>query len=159
LFGFVCLMVINATSNNISVISWQSVVLVEETGWPGENHRPVASHWQTLSHNIVHLALLILTVQHINSPKSSSKSHSVQHSSFQLIHDRIMNRKLLHLSIKGALWPWFYGSWIYNAISAYHHWCGEFESRSGRGVQHYVITFVSNLWQVCGFLRVLSFPP
>jgi hypothetical protein len=28
------------------------------------------------------------------------------------------------------------------AISAYHHWC-EFESRSGRGVQHYVIKFVS----------------
>ena len=29
------------------------------------------------------------------------------------------------------------------AISAYHHWCCEFESRSGRGVQHYVIKFVS----------------
>ena len=26
------------------------------------------------------------------------------------------------------------------AISAYHHWCCEFESRSGRGVQHYTIT-------------------
>ena len=25
------------------------------------------------------------------------------------------------------------------AMSAYHHWCCEFESRSGRGVQHYVI--------------------
>jgi len=24
------------------------------------------------------------------------------------------------------------------AISAYHHWCCEFESRSGWGVQHYV---------------------
>jgi hypothetical protein len=33
--------------NNISVILWQSVLLVEETGVPGENHRPVASHWQT----------------------------------------------------------------------------------------------------------------
>jgi len=40
-FGF---MVFNATFNNISVISWRSVVLVEETGVPGENHRPVASH-------------------------------------------------------------------------------------------------------------------
>ena len=36
--------VFNATFNNISVISWQSVLLVEETGVPGENHRPVASH-------------------------------------------------------------------------------------------------------------------
>ena len=38
------------------------------------------------------------------------------------------------------------------AISAYHHWCCEFESRSGRGVQHSVIKFVSDLRQVCGFL-------
>jgi hypothetical protein len=36
-------MVFNATFNNISVISWQSVLLVEETGVPGENHQPVAS--------------------------------------------------------------------------------------------------------------------
>ena len=42
------------------------------------------------------------------------------------------------------------------AISAYHHWCCEFESRSGRGVQHYVIKFVRDLRQVGGFLR---FPP
>jgi hypothetical protein len=27
--------------------------LVEETGVSGENHQPVASHWQTLSHNAV----------------------------------------------------------------------------------------------------------
>jgi len=45
------------------------------------------------------------------------------------------------------------------AISAYHHWCWEFESRSGRGVQHYVIKFVSDLRQVGGFARVLRFPP
>jgi hypothetical protein len=38
----------NATFNNISAISWLSVLLVEETG---ENHRPVASQWQTWSHN------------------------------------------------------------------------------------------------------------
>jgi len=40
-------MVFEATFNNISVISWWSVLLVEETGIPGENQRPVASHWQT----------------------------------------------------------------------------------------------------------------
>ena len=33
-------MVFNTTFNNISAISWQSVLLVEETGIPGENHRP-----------------------------------------------------------------------------------------------------------------------
>jgi len=37
-------MVINVTFNNISVISWRSVLLLEETREPGENHRPVASH-------------------------------------------------------------------------------------------------------------------
>jgi len=37
-------MVFNATFNNISVISRRSVLLVEETGIPDKNHRPVASH-------------------------------------------------------------------------------------------------------------------
>jgi hypothetical protein len=45
------LMVFNATFNNISIILWRSVLLMEETGVPGENHQPVASHCQTLSHN------------------------------------------------------------------------------------------------------------
>ena len=29
------------------------VLLVEETGVPGKNHRPVSSHWKTLSHNVI----------------------------------------------------------------------------------------------------------
>jgi hypothetical protein len=37
-------MVFNATFNNILVISWLSVLLVEETGVSGENHRHAASH-------------------------------------------------------------------------------------------------------------------
>ena len=37
-------MVFNATFNNISIIAWRSVLFVEETSTPGENHRPVASH-------------------------------------------------------------------------------------------------------------------
>ena len=40
----VCLMVFNATFNNISSVSWWSVLLVEETGGPEENQRPVVSH-------------------------------------------------------------------------------------------------------------------
>jgi hypothetical protein len=38
---FFCLMVLNTTFNHISAISWRSVLLVEETEGPGENHRPV----------------------------------------------------------------------------------------------------------------------
>ena len=43
-------MVFSATFNNISVILWWLVLLVEETGVPRENHWSVTSHWQTLSH-------------------------------------------------------------------------------------------------------------
>jgi hypothetical protein len=46
-------MVFNATFNNILTISWRSVVLIEETGEPGEYDRPATSHCQTLSHNVV----------------------------------------------------------------------------------------------------------
>ena len=35
--------VFKSTVNNISVISWRSVLLVEETGIPRENYRPAAS--------------------------------------------------------------------------------------------------------------------
>ena len=45
-------MVFNAPFKNITVISWRSVSLVEETGVPGKNHQPVACHWQTLSYNV-----------------------------------------------------------------------------------------------------------
>ena len=50
---FMVSLVFNATFNNISFISWRSVLLVEETLVHGENHQPVASHWQTWSHNVV----------------------------------------------------------------------------------------------------------
>ena len=66
---FVSLVEFNATFNNISVISWRSVLLVEETERPGENHRPVASHWQTLSHNVVHLALIENRTHNISGDK------------------------------------------------------------------------------------------
>jgi hypothetical protein len=75
----------------------------------------------------------------------------------------LKNKKIIWFSStsyhKGApSWPWPYvvGFTTTYIISAYHHWCCEFESRSGRGVQHYVIKFVNDLRQVSGFLR---FPP
>jgi len=43
--GKVRVVVFNATFNIISAISWRSVLLLEETGILGENHRPAASHW------------------------------------------------------------------------------------------------------------------
>jgi hypothetical protein len=44
LWGEVRVMVFNATFNNISGISWWSVLLMEETRVPRENDRPAASH-------------------------------------------------------------------------------------------------------------------
>ena len=34
----------NATFSNISAVSWRLVLVVEEAGVPGENHRPWASN-------------------------------------------------------------------------------------------------------------------
>ena len=62
-------MVLNATFNNISLISWLSVLLVEEIKVPEENHRPAASHWQTLSHNVVHLALIEIRTHNISGDR------------------------------------------------------------------------------------------
>ena len=39
------LLVSNATFSNISAISWRPVLVVEEAGVPGENHRSWASNW------------------------------------------------------------------------------------------------------------------
>ena len=45
---------LNATFNNISVISWWSVLLVEEILVLGENHLPAANHLTSLSHNMLY---------------------------------------------------------------------------------------------------------
>jgi hypothetical protein len=66
---FVCFMVFSTTFNNISVISWRSVLLVEENRRPGENHRPVASYRQTLSHNVIHLVLIEILTHNINGDR------------------------------------------------------------------------------------------
>jgi len=70
------------------------------------------------------------------------------------IHLLILNA--FTLLMRGPSWPWSYGSWIYNylcVISAYHHWCCELESRSRRGVQHYLIK--PNHWW-CNLLWLCS---
>ena len=53
IYGLAWFMVFNAIFNIISDISWQSLLLVDETGVHRENQRPVASNRQTLSHNVV----------------------------------------------------------------------------------------------------------
>jgi hypothetical protein len=61
-----------ATFKNISVIPWLSVLLVEETGVSIENHRPTASHAQSLSHNVVLKSLI-----HMFTENSSGRDRMV----------------------------------------------------------------------------------
>ena len=78
-------MVVNATLNNISVISWRSVLLVEETGVPEQNLLLVASHKQTSSHNGVSCTprlsgfelttLLVIDTDCIDSHKFNNHDH------------------------------------------------------------------------------------
>ena len=53
--GFMGFNVTNATLNNISVISWWSVLLVEENEIPGESHQPVTDKLYHIMYR-VHLA-------------------------------------------------------------------------------------------------------
>jgi len=43
-YTLVVFMVFNATFNNISAILWRSVLLMEEIGVLGKNHRPAERH-------------------------------------------------------------------------------------------------------------------
>jgi hypothetical protein len=50
-------MVFNVTFNNISVISWRSVLLVEESGGPGEKQPPLTDILYNIMLYRVHLAI------------------------------------------------------------------------------------------------------
>jgi hypothetical protein len=65
------LIVFNTTFNNITVISWRSVLLREETG---ENHQPARSHWKTRLTRWVQLVVQELQIlpEHPSSPQTFS---------------------------------------------------------------------------------------
>jgi hypothetical protein len=62
----VWVMTFNATFKNISAISWWSVLLVKETGVPGEKHRSVASNSQALGSRIFESPQFFLSFEKIS---------------------------------------------------------------------------------------------
>ena len=66
-------MLFNATINKyFSYIVAVSFRVVMETGVPGENHRPAASQWQTLSQSFIGIrTLVVIDTDCIGSCKSN----------------------------------------------------------------------------------------
>ena len=87
-------MVISDTFNNISVISWRSLLLVEETVVSGENHRSVASHWQTLAHNVVSSTPRLSVIRTHDVCGDRHWLHSVDINSHYLANMRIRTQNI-----------------------------------------------------------------
>jgi hypothetical protein len=71
-------MMFNATFNNISVISWRSVLLVEEAGVSGENQT-----WSASSHNFILSNQINILPTFVHTPdKNAEKKKVGQRSKF-----------------------------------------------------------------------------
>ena len=63
-------------STIFQLYQWRSVLLVEETKVPGENHRPATSHCRNLSHNVVSSTLSLSGIRTQNISGDRHLLHS-----------------------------------------------------------------------------------
>ena len=107
-------MVFNTSFNNISVLSWRSVLLVEETGVPGENHTPVASHWQTF------YTVLPLSVRPSIRPRYFSSHFFEQVIWYNLVWGSLdlINREAIYLCLFVCLMV-FNATWLSTIFQLY----------------------------------------
>jgi hypothetical protein len=99
-----------ATYNNNSVISWRSVLLVEETGVPEKNQRPAANHWQTyscikyaspgrVSNCQLCIQSLLKCTHNVTSSSTGSVLRSISEHSIMDIHVSRMLKSMMYLHI------------------------------------------------------------
>ena len=96
-------MVFNATLNNISAISWQSVLLVKETWVPRENHWP--EHCKSLTNFITllfrfHLAMSGIQTHNISTLVTGTDCTGSCKSNNQVYYTIMMtpnNKKMTHM--------------------------------------------------------------
>ena len=67
--NMVRVIVFNAAINNISAISWQSALLVEETRVPGENHQVTDTLYHTMLYCVELTTLVVIGTDCIGSCK------------------------------------------------------------------------------------------
>jgi hypothetical protein len=95
----------SATFNNISTISWRSVLLVKGPGVHGENHRSAASHW--LWYLILCCCFLSGYFYYTGSMSKCSLRLSWTFSWLNIIIRKKVN---IFCCSRGPSWSWSYGS-------------------------------------------------
>jgi hypothetical protein len=75
----------NATFNNISAISWRPVLVVEEAGVPGENHRPWSEYYYLTTHTSLSLIRREFAPSFVKYKKECTRLAAASDKVYQLL--------------------------------------------------------------------------